>query len=477
MIKPLTAAAVAKYRPGPKRRRIRDHGARSLFLVIEPSGHKTWQMRFRRPPTKPGKPGKPGKLTLGPVHDGDEIAGAPVIGMPLTLAGARQLAADVPRQRALGGDPVFEHKARKHRERAEQDERHAGAFAASVCSFIDEHAKPKTRNWREVAKLLGLHYPLDGGEPAETKGGLLQQWAAKPIRDIDGHDIWNVIDEARRIGVPGLEARNPGKSDARARGLFVALSSLFTWAQRHRLIEVNPCRTVPRPAAATVRDRVLTSDEVRWFWQATETADAPRVPGAPKPFKALLRLLLLTGQRLDEVAGVTREELHDDGSWHLPGARTKNKRAHVVPLSPLARDLIASMPGHEGLVFSTTGTSPVSGWSRMKRRLDATMVALAKQERGGKVTIPPWRLHDLRRTAVTGMAELGIRPDVIELTVNHVSGHRGGIAGVYNRSELLDERRAALERWSLHVAGLVSGKPANVTQLAAKARGRRSGKV
>jgi integrase len=472
MIKPLTEAAVAKYRPGPKRRRIRDHGARSLFLVIEPSGHKSWQMRFRRPDGK-----GPGKLTLGPVHDGDEIAGAPVKGMPLTLAGARQLAADIHRQRALGGDPLSDHKAQKHRERAEQEERHAGAFAASVRSFIDEHAKPKTRNWREVAKLLGLHYPLDGGEPTETKGGLLQRWADKPIRDIDGHDIWNVIDEARRIGVPGLEARNPGKSDARARGLFVALSSFFTWAQRHRLIEINPCRTVPRPAAATVRDRVLTSDEVRWFWQACEGADAPRVPGAPKPFKALLRLLLLTGQRLDEVAGMTREELHDDGSWRLPGARTKNKRAHVVPLSPLARDLIASMPGHEGLVFSTTGTSPVSGWSRMKRRLDAAMLAFAKQERAGKATIPPWRLHDLRRTAVTGMAELGIRPDVIELTVNHVSGHRGGIAGVYNRSELLDERRAALERWSLHVAGSVSGKPANVTRLAEKARGRRRGKV
>jgi integrase len=471
MTKPLTAAAVAKYRPGPKRRRLRDHGARSLFLVIEPSGHKSWQMRFRRPD------GKPGKLTLGPVHDGDEIAGDPVKGMPLTLAGARQVAADIHRQRALGGDPVAEHKARKHRERAEQEERHAGAFAACVRSYIDEHAKPKTRNWREVAKLLGLHYPLDGGEPTETKGGLLQQWAAKPIRDIDGHDIWNVIDEARRIGVPGLEARNPDKSEARARGLFVALSSFFTWAQRHRLIEVNPCRTVPRPAAATVRDRVLTNDEVRWFWAACESADAPRVAGAPKPFKGLLRLLLLTGQRLDEVAGMTREELHDDGSWHLAGSRTKNKKQHVVPLPPLALNLITSMPGHEGLVFSTTGTSPVSGWSRMKRRLDAAMLALAKEERGGKATIPPWRLHDLRRTAVTGMVELGVPPHVVELVVNHVSGHKAGVAGVYNKSEMLPERKAGLDRWAAHLEGLVSGRPANITRLAEKAKGRRRAKA
>jgi hypothetical protein len=110
-------------------------------------------------------------------------------------------------------------------------------------------------------------------------------------------------------------------------------------------------------------------------------------------------------------------------------------------------------------MFTTTGTTPISGWSKTKGRLDAAMKTA------------PWRLHDLRRTAVTGMAELGIRPDVIELAVNHISGSRGGIAGVYNRSELLDERRAALERWAKHVAGLVSGKPENVVTM--RKRGRR----
>lgn len=459
MVKALTAAAVGKYRPGPKRRRIRDGGARSLFLIIEPSGHKSWQMRFRRPD------GKPGKITLGPVHDGDETAGTPVVGQPLTLAGARQLAADIHRQRALGGDPVADHQARKHRQRAEAEERQAGAFAACVRSYIEEYAKPKTRNWREAARLLGLDFPLDGGEAKETKGGLLVRWADKPIRDIDGHDVWNVIDEARRIGVPGLNARNPNRSEARSRGLYVALSSFFAWAQRNRLIEANPCRTVPRPAPAAVRDRTLTEEEIKWFWRACESADAPRVPGASKPFASLLRLLLLTGQRLDEVAGMTREELHDDGTWHLAGTRTKNKRAHVVPLPPLARDLIAAMPGESGLIFTTTGTSPVSGWSRMKKRLDAAMLELARKEKGAKATIPSWRLHDLRRTAVTGMAELGIRPDVIELCVNHVSGSRGGIAGVYNRSELLPERKSAFGRWAAHLAGLTAPKTDKVIRL------------
>jgi integrase len=126
-----------------------------------------------------------------------------------------------------------------------------------------------------------------------------------------------------------------------------------------------------------------------------------------------------------------------------------------VPLPPLARGILADFEG-EDLLFSTNGVRPVSGWSRLKSRLDKTL----------KFS-PPWRLHDLRRTFVTGLAELGVRPDVIELAVNHVSGRRGGIAGVYNRSELLPERRAALELWASHVEGLVSGREATVVPMIA----------
>ena len=147
-----------------------------------------------------------------------------------------------------------------------------------------------------------------------------------------------------------------------------------------------------------------------------------------------------------------RDEI-DGATWTIPGARTKNRRVHVVPLAPLARQLIASVPGNGELVFTTDGRSPVSVGSKIKRRLDQAM------------KIPPWRLHDLRRTFVTGLAELGIRPDVIELAVNHVSGLRGGIAGVYNRSELLPERRAALERWATHMQGLVAAQQENVVSL------------
>src|SRR5262249_1077671 len=114
--------------------------------------------------------------------------------------------------------------------------------------------------------------------------------------------------------------------------------------------------------------------------------------------------------------------------------------------------------------FTTTGTTPPSGWSRAKRRLDAVMFTAAR-ERARGASIAPWRLHDLRRTAVTGMAELGVRPDIIELCVNHVSGSRGGIAGRYNHSGVVPERKAALERWSAHIAGLVSSEKDNVVPL------------
>jgi integrase len=128
-----------------------------------------------------------------------------------------------------------------------------------------------------------------------------------------------------------------------------------------------------------------------------------------------------------------------------------------VPLPPLARTIIASVKpvaSPAGYVFTNSGKSPVGGWSMIKNRLDAAM--------GNP---PPWRLHDLRRTFVTGLADLGIRPDVIELAVNHRSGLRGGIAGVYNKSELLPERRAALERWAAHVEVLVAGKPTKVVSM------------
>ena len=149
MKKLLTAAAVAKLRPSSTRRRIPD-GTRSLFLVIEPSGHKAWQMRFRRPN------GKPAKLTLGSLDlSGKELTGDPQIGQPLSLHSARLLAQKVHRERALGRDVIADHKAAKHRQRVALVEHAANTFAAAVRAYMDEYARPRSRKWQETAGMLG----------------------------------------------------------------------------------------------------------------------------------------------------------------------------------------------------------------------------------------------------------------------------------------------------------------------------------
>jgi integrase len=149
-----------------------------------------------------------------------------------------------------------------------------------------------------------------------------------------------------------------------------------------------------------------------------------------------------------------RAELSDDGTiWNIPGSRTKNRKPHTVPLPPLARQILASVVGEGGFVFTTTGDSPVSIGSKIKGRLDEAMA------------IPPWRLHDLRRTAATGMAEIGIPPHIVEAALNHVSGARAGVAGTYNRAAYAPEKKAALERWADHIAGLVSGRAAKVVPI------------
>jgi integrase len=171
-------------------------------------------------------------------------------------------------------------------------------------------------------------------------------------------------------------------------------------------------------------------------------------------FGPLLKLLLLTGQRRGEVAGMLWSELRDlsspDAIWEIPGTRTKNHRNHLVPLSQASLLVLSDLPRIGPFVFSTTGVTPVSGFGKVKARLDTW---IQSKDRSFK----PWTLHDLRRTLVTGMNDrLGIQPHVVEAIVNHISGDaKRGVAGVYNRALYLDERRRALEAWGTFVLGLV----------------------
>ena len=419
MAKQLTPAAVLRLRPRSYQYEVRDPGAAGLYLCIYPAGVKSWVLRFRRPD------GRTAKLTLGRADlSGRHGVNQPTIGDPLTMAEARWLAADVNRQRARGRDVVVE----QHRARTD-------TFAAAALLFIQEHVK-KTRRWRETARILGLKYPADGGEPTVVPGGLASRWAKKPITEVDAAAIYSVVDEARRRGVPGMGARNGGVSDSRGRLMSRTLSKMFGWLTAHRRVDSNPCAGVWCPPAPPARDRVLTEAEVKKLWRACDEAG--------DVFGPMVKVLLLTGCRLREVSDMERSELNG-ATWTIPGSRTKNRRSHVVPLAPSVINIINGVPVIEGCkyVFSTNGARPISGFSKIKKRLDRAM------------QIPPWRLHDLRRCAATGMAEIGIAPHVVEAALNHISGAKASVAGIYNRAQYSDEKRDALRRWAKHIEEIV----------------------
>jgi integrase len=445
MSKPLTAAAVAKIRPAKYRREIPDAGCPGLYLIIQPSGAKSWALRFRRPT------GKPAKLVLGSVYIDPvkEPPTAPVIGGHHTLAAAHRLVSALRHEIAQGRDPAAAHLKSKEQQRLKALTGNANSFAVAAKDFIEQHARRKVRRWQELARLLGL----DPDTLTPIRKGLAERWAERPVAEIDGHDVHCVVDEARRLGIPGMDRRGDEPSEPRARKLYAVLSKLFAWLIQHRRIVVNPCSSVHRPEPPKARDRVLSNPEIAKFWKAADTTG--------EPFPAVLKLLLLTGCRRDEVAGMRWAELSEDGTtWTIPGERTKNHRKHIVPLPPLARDILQSVERIEGCpyVFSTTGRSPVSGWSKTKERLDSAIGPT-----------PPWVVHDLRRTAATGMAEIGIAPHIVEAALNHISGAKSGVAGTYNHAQYLPEKTAALKRWAAHIDGLVSSKVAAVVSLPTRA--------
>jgi len=430
LTKRLTAAAVARYSAGSKRRMIPD--GRGLYLVVQPTGSKSFCMFFR------GVGGKMAKLTLGPLDEsGKEAAADPVIGAPLTLTGARRLAADINHMRATGQDVV----GQRLRDKAERKVAAANTFATAASDFIREHSMRKVRGWREQARLLGLDAELN-----EIRGGLSERWRDRPITSITADDVHRLIDDVRRRGVPGLERRG-SVSEARARHAFACLSKMFAWLAQQRRLDANPCSNVHRPDASAKRDRVLTDGEIAKLWRATDELGSP--------FGPVIKLLLLTGCRLNEIAGLRREEVGAD-TLAIPGGRTKNRRAHTVPLSRAAQEVLTRvkrLPGTE-LVFSTTLTTPISGWSRAKRRIDKLMGPT-----------PPWRLHDLRRTAATGMARAGADLPVIERALNHISGSFAGIVSVYQQYKYADEVCAAMEAWADLLFSIVEGRPAKVVPM------------
>ena len=221
----------------------------------------------------------------------------------------------------------------------------------------------------------------------------------------------------------------------------------YGWGVKRRQLAVNPFAGLPMVQGANpARDRVLNDGEVRAVWRAAGALGYP--------FGPIVSLLLLTAQRREEVAAMRWSELSADlTTWTLPGARAKNGRAHVVHLAEPVQAILGSLPRFTGqdLVFTTTGATPPSGFSKAKSTLDAAMAKEAVADTDIPMPATGWRVHDFRRTAVTWLASTGFPPHVADRLLNHVGGAISGVAAIYQRGEFLTERKAALEAWATFV--------------------------
>jgi integrase len=262
---------------------------------------------------------------------------------------------------------------------------------------------------------------------------LVSRFRGRALGEISRADIHEMLDAVA------------DRAPVQAARLKAYANKLFRWARSRGIVEHNPVEEIDRPNIETVRDRVLDDRELALVWRAADKLGAP--------FGPIVHLLILSGQRLGEVAGLRWSEINQDKNvWRLPAERVKNKRAHEIPLSPQMLQLLHALPriGDCDLVFTTTGTTPPSGFSRAKANLDQNIAALS----GGK-PLTPWRLHDLRRSVASGLAALGVNLPVIERCLNHVSGSFGGIVGVYQKHSFADDKREALSHWGAHVERVV----------------------
>jgi integrase len=321
----------------------------------------------------------------------------------VTLHQARVAAQRVFAAKLDGRDPAAEKRAAKQRVVADRVDELLEAFIAQHVS--------QNRSAAEISRLL--------------RREVGQTWGHKSIHEISKRDIVELISAIEQRGAP-----------VAANKALKTIKTFLRWCVGRAVLEQSPADGVPLPAKEVARDRVLTDLELA---QVILTA---RTMGGP--YGGIVELLALTGQRREEAAGSTWDEFDlDQRIWTLPKVRTKNAKQHTVHLSAQAIAVLKRMKKQGPFAFSFHGTTPFQGFSLAKRELD---------ELSG---VKNWRLHDLRRTCVSGMARLGIPPHVADKILNHQSGTISGVAAVYQRHDFLDERNGALERWGAHVAKIV----------------------
>ena len=366
-------------------------------IRIRAGGKRTWIAQYRIG-------AKQRRVSLGSVEtiDPDE---------------ARRRARDIMARVQLGGDPQVD----KQRTRAQAHETLADCIGKYLFNYAERNLSPRTLT--------------------EVRRSLNKNW--KPLHQIGIHQITRSM-VAGRLGEIAEESGPFAANRARA-----YLSGLFSWSVEQGLTNENPVSGTGRPAKEISRDRVLSDEEIRLIWDHS---------GAGQ-YGLIVKLLLLTGQRREEVAGMQWNELDfTSENWLIGASRTKNGRKHNVPLSPLMLQLLTSIPLREDrtLCFGTR-VGPFSGWSKAKIKLDQSISAALRSTNPKAKPPAPWRLHDLRRTAATRMADLGVQPHVVEAVLNHVSGFKAGIAGVYNHAAYAAEKKAALNLWSEYVVSLCEG--------------------
>jgi integrase len=334
----------------------------------------------------------------------------------LPPARAREEAQGLHAKVHLHGDPAIER--RKNRLEAGKT---FGKLVTQYLEFKQDQMRP--RSFAEVKRHLEVH-----AEPLH----------ALPLAAVDQGVV---AQRLNAVAKAGAVAANRTRA---------SLSALFVWAMGEGLATANPVISTNR-REEKARERVLTDTELQTIWQCAGDDD----------YGIIVKLLILTGQRRNEIAGLCWSELDFDRDIiELPADRTKNGRSHSVHMARQVRSLLKPRERTEerDFVFGYRDGS-FSGWSKSKVALDERV----KRSTGSE--LKHWTLHDLRRTTATGMAGIGIQPHVIEAVLNHVSGHKGGIAGIYNRAQYSAEKAQALARWDEHIAALLRGRRSNVSAL------------
>lgn len=406
--KVITDAMVQKVKPAPQGRRVEywDAVIPGFGLRVTDAGGKSFFLRTR--------------------------FGAEQLRMswpyPATSLEAARAAAKAALEDATRGiDP----KMKKVAERQENEDRARNTFQTVSERFMRQHVVPRLARSTQQE----YRWALFGNDTAA--------WADRPVSAIARADVRAVLDAMVERGSPC------GANKMRS-----YLSKFFNWCAEKDLIELPPTDRIKPPGPKTIGERTLTEAEIVEVWRAFEAEG--------QSFGDMFKLLLLTGQRRCEVSGMRASEIlgleGEQPYWEIPGARTKNGRPHLVPMSPQALAIITARPiiGDGDLLFTTTGKTPVSGFSRAKARVDAWIAE--QRENAGMRPMPDWTLHDLRRTMVTMMNEhVGIAPHVVEACVNHISGSaKAGVAGVYNKAVYLKERREAMAAWADYMQNIIT---------------------